>query len=105
MKKILSALVLAAIVTATVAQAAPPVQNISAYRHGNLAAAQSLSAQAFDYLTAAQVANNYDLSLNRYKEISHEEVEHRSPLEIIADIEALEGKIQFGISALKAVLQ
>jgi hypothetical protein len=61
MKKILSALVLATIVTATVAQAAPPVQNISAYRHGNLAAAQSLSAQAFDYLTAAQVANNYDL--------------------------------------------
>jgi Type I restriction-modification system methyltransferase subunit len=31
-------------------------------------------------------ANDYDLSLNRYKEIVHEEVQHRPPAEIIADL-------------------
>ena len=33
------------------------------------------------------VAQGYDLSLNRYKEIEYDEVEHRAPLDIIADIE------------------
>ena len=42
------------------------------------------------------VAQGYDLSLNRYKEIAHDEVEHRPPLEIIADIEALEDEIAQG---------
>lgn len=55
------ALALATLVAASASQAQPPVQNINPYRHGNLAQAQELTAQAFDSLTAAQVANNYDL--------------------------------------------
>lgn len=47
----------------------------------------------------------YDLSLNRYKEIVHEEIEHRPPLEIIADLERLEPEIQAGLSDLKAMLK
>ncbi len=35
-------------------------------------------------------AQGYDLSLNRYKEVVHDEMEHRPPLEIIAEIEKLE---------------
>ena len=31
----------------------------------------------------------YDLSLNRYKELIHEEVEHRPPLEILAELRAI----------------
>lgn len=50
------------------------------------------------------VAQGYDLSLNRYKEIVHAEVEHRAPLEIIADIEKLEGEIAQGLDELKAML-
>ncbi len=50
------------------------------------------------------VAQGYDLSLNRYKEIVHDEVEHRPPLEIIADIEKLEGEITAGLLELKAML-
>jgi type I restriction enzyme M protein len=50
------------------------------------------------------VAQGYDLSLNRYKEIVHDEVEHRQPLEIIADLEKLEVEIQQGIADLKAML-
>lgn len=38
-----------------------PVQNINPARHGNLAAAQNYSRQAFDRLTAAQQANEFDL--------------------------------------------
>lgn len=50
------------------------------------------------------VAQGYDLSLSRYKEIVHDEVEHRPPLEIIAEIEQLEGEIAAGILHLKAML-
>ena len=41
--------------------AQPPVENVSSFRHGNLAAAQAMSRQAYNYLTAAQQANEYDL--------------------------------------------
>lgn len=50
------------------------------------------------------VAQGYDLSLNRYKEVVHDEIEHRPPLEIIADIEKLEDEIAQGLDELKAML-
>lgn len=49
-------------------------------------------------------AQAYDLSLNRYKEVVHEEAEHRPPLEIIADLERIEGEIHQGLSELKDLL-
>lgn len=61
--------------------------------------------QSFLVPKADIVANGYDLSLNRYKEIVHEEVEHRDPLDIIADLEKLELEIQQGLADLKAMLQ
>ena len=60
--------------------------------------------QSFLVPKADIVAQGYDLSLNRYKEIVHDEVEHRPPLEIIADIERLEGEIGKGLGELKAML-
>lgn len=50
------------------------------------------------------VAQDYDLSLNRYKEIEYDDVEHRAPLAIIADIEALDVEIVKGMEELKAML-
>lgn len=50
------------------------------------------------------VAQGYDLSLNRYKEIVHDEVVHRLPLDIIADIEQMETEIAEGVAELKAML-
>ncbi|GCB01750.1 hypothetical protein [Mycolicibacterium sp. NCC-Tsukiji] len=50
------------------------------------------------------VAQGYDLSLNRYKEIVHDIVEHRPPPAIIAEIEKLEGEIASGLAQLKAML-
>ncbi len=49
-------------------------------------------------------AQGYDLSLNRYKEVVYDEVEHRPPLDIIADIEALQDEITLGLAELKAML-
>ena len=39
----------------------------------------------------------YDLSINRYKEIVYEEIEHRAPNEIIADLESIEAEIHQGM--------
>lgn len=60
--------------------------------------------QSFCVPVADIVAQGYDLSLNRYKEIVHDEVEHRPPLEIIAEIEKLENEITTGLGELKAML-
>ena len=38
-----------------------PVDNISAQKHPNLAAAQRLSQQAFERISAAQQANEFDM--------------------------------------------
>ena len=60
--------------------------------------------QSFCVPKAEIAAQGYDLSLNRYKELVHDEVEHRPPLEIIANIEKLEGEIAAGLAELKAML-
>ncbi len=62
------------------------------------------TAQSFTVPKTEIVTHNYDLSLNRYKEILHEKVEHRPPLEIISDLELLESEIQSNLSMLKAAL-
>ena len=41
--------------------APPPVDNISAHRHPNLAAAQRLTTKAWEKISAAQVANEWDM--------------------------------------------
>jgi type I restriction enzyme M protein len=60
--------------------------------------------QSFCVPKADIVAQGYDLSLNRYKELVNDEVAHRPPLEIIADIEKLEAEITQGLDALRAML-
>ncbi len=49
-------------------------------------------------------ANDYDLSINRYKEIIHEEIEYESPQAILDDLAVLEEEIQQGLQDLKAML-
>lgn len=48
-------------------------------------------------------AQGYDLSLNRYKELVQEEVEHRPLLEILAELRAIEQEILQGIEALEGM--
>lgn len=60
--------------------------------------------QSFCVPKADIAAQEYDLSINRYKETVHEEVEYRPPMEIIEDLERLETEIQQGMSDLKGML-
>jgi len=62
------------------------------------------TAQSFCVPKADIVAQGYDLSLNRYKEVVHEEVDHRDPKDIIADLARLEAEIQQGIKELEGLL-
>ena len=60
-KLLLSAAATLALVSASASIAQEPARDISQQRHGNLAAAQDLTRQAYDKLTAAQQANESDL--------------------------------------------
>jgi type I restriction enzyme M protein len=51
------------------------------------------------------LSHEYDLSINKYKQMVHKEVEHRSPAEIIEDLERIEAEIQQGMSELKGMLR
>lgn len=48
--------------------------------------------------------NKYDLSLNRYKKVEHEEVAYESPQVIIARLEALEKEIAGELAELKGMV-
>jgi type I restriction enzyme M protein len=72
--------------------------------HGGSELNRARTEKSFCVPKADIVAQGYDLSLNRYKEIVHDVVEHRAPLDIIADIEALEDVIAKGLAELKAML-
>jgi type I restriction enzyme M protein len=75
-------------------------------RWGSLAAEKDRARtdQSFLVPKADIVAHAYDLSLNRYKEVVHDDVEHRLPLEIISEIESLEDDLAKGLAELKAML-
>ncbi len=62
------------------------------------------TAQSFCVPQAEIVAHGYDLSLNRYKEVVYEAVEHRAPREILVDLARLEQEIQGGMRELEEML-
>lgn len=62
------------------------------------------TAQSFCVQKTDIAAQGYDLSLNRYKEIVHEAVEHRPPKEILAELAKLEEEIQRGMKELEGML-
>ena len=63
------------------------------------------TAQSFCVPKAEIAAEGYDLNLNRYKELVHEEVEHRPPLEILAELRGIEQEILRGIEELEGMLR
>lgn len=60
-KSLAGAVLAVALIGGGVAAAQKPVENVSGKRHPNLAAAQRLSQQAFEKVTAAQQANEWDM--------------------------------------------
>ena len=62
------------------------------------------TAQSFCVPASEIAAAGYDLSLNRYKEVVHEQVEHVPPKQLIAELKQLEAEIQAGLSELEGLL-
>jgi type I restriction enzyme M protein len=62
-------------------------------------------AQSFCVPKAEIAAAGYDLSLNRYKEVEHEEVVHESPAVILADLRRMEAEITDGIKRLEEMVR
>ncbi|MFE2725014.1 N-6 DNA methylase [Kitasatospora sp. NPDC059327] len=60
--------------------------------------------QSFCVPRADIAGQEYDLSLNRYKEIVHEAVEYRAPSDIMEELARIEAEIQQGMSELKGIL-
>ena len=50
-------------------------------------------------------ANDWDLSINRYKEIVYEKVDYETPAKIIADIEQLDLERIASLNVLKGLLK
>lgn len=60
--------------------------------------------QSFCVPREAIEAEGYDLALNRYQELVHEEVEHRSPQEILDELDKIELDIRSGLGELRQML-
>lgn len=61
--------------------------------------------QSFCVPKAEIASNEYDLSINRYKEVVHEEVEYDKPQVVLDELAALQEDIQKGIDELRAMLR
>jgi len=62
------------------------------------------TAQSFSVPKADIAAQGYDLSINRYKEVVYDEVGHRPPQDLLADLAQLEREIEDGIKNLAEIL-
>ena len=51
-----------------------------------------------------QATGTWDLSLNRYKEVVYEVIEHQPPKKIIAELRVIEGEISDGLDQLEKML-
>jgi type I restriction enzyme M protein len=60
--------------------------------------------KAFFVPKAESAENKYDLSLNRYKEIVHEEVKYDPPKKILARLKTLEAEIARDLEEMEAML-
>jgi type I restriction enzyme M protein len=65
---------------------------------------RSRTDQSFCVPKADIAAQGYDLSLNRYKEVIHEEIDHLPPSEILINLARLEAEIQQGMRELENIL-
>jgi type I restriction enzyme M protein len=75
-------------------------------RYHNLPAEKDRPRTAQSFLVPKKeiAANDYDLSLNRYKEIVYEEIQYDPPLVILDQLAQLESEIQQGMVELREML-
>jgi type I restriction enzyme M protein len=66
--------------------------------------ARPRTAQSFCVPKADIASAGYDLSLNRYKEVEHEEVAHESPAAVLAELRRIEAEIAEGMRRLEEMV-
>jgi type I restriction enzyme M protein len=49
--------------------------------------------------------NKYELSLNRYRKVAHEEVNHVSPAKLLGELKELEDEMNLGLGKLEGLLK
>ena len=67
--------------------------------------ARGRTKQSFLVPKAEIADNDYDLSINRYKEVVHDKVEYDRPSILLAELKALEKEILQGVEELEEMLQ
>src|SRR5476649_1747075 len=70
----------------------------------NTSAGLDRTAQSFLVPKAEIAGNDYDLSINRYKEVVYEQMQHEAPQKILAELKVLEAEIMRGMEELEAML-
>ena len=63
------------------------------------------TAPSFCVSKADIAAQGYDLSINGHREVVHDDVEHRPPKEILAELAKLEAEIQLEMKELEGMLK
>ena len=77
---------------------------IERFHNLNKEADRARTEKSFMVPKAEIVENDYDLSINKYKEIVYEKIEYPPTSEIIADIKKLNEEIAAGLKELEAML-
>ena len=75
------------------------------YRRDDTEVERAQTEQSFCVPQGDIVANDYDLSINRYKQAQYDEIAYESPEEILDELADLEEQIQAGIDDLRAMLR
>lgn len=75
------------------------------WRHLDAEVGRARTEQSFLVPKSDIADKDYDLSINRYREVVHEAVEHEPPKKILASLKALEAEIMQGIEELEGMLK
>jgi type I restriction enzyme M protein len=77
---------------------------IQRFKHRDQEQDRRRTEQSFLVPFAEIKANGWDLSINRYKEVVYEQVDHDSPTDIITRIEQLDSERMQALKVLKELL-
>ena len=78
---------------------------LARWQHRDAEGDRTRTEQSFLVPKAEIADNDYDLSINRYKEVEFEAVEYDAPSVILARLSAIETEIQSGKSELEALIR
>lgn len=75
------------------------------WRRRDAEVARSRTEQSFVVSKAEIIGGDYDLSINRYKQVVHAQMQHDPPQKILTELKALEAEILRGVEELEGMLQ